>query len=143
MPHSKSGRPLEDDSAFEVCGFACHVLLVLLSSLYLIWVFSPSITCDSAELQEGCAWSFIPDPVWTIVVPTALLSVFVAAPLIYGALNGLSAAPVDSIESLRDDYSVLPRKEMKRGLRDESSVPAICDLDVADINDLAFESLRK
>jgi hypothetical protein len=140
------------DSAAANCGFVLHVLVICFSCLYCVWLTSPSwVQSDQV--------SFLPDPAWSLYVPAALVCLFVMAPILYGVLNALSAARVDSTDSLYDNFTRQPPPTTLESIQESRygnllcgtvliltltfpSVPPICDLDVATINDLAFAKLK-
>lgn len=115
----------EEGSSYEKCGFAVHILTVVAGCLYFV------------GLATEAPWFL--DPQWTQFVPTALVALFVSAPILYAALNGLSAASPESMDCLRDDYTREPTAKPEEA----SAVPAIYDLNVADVNDMIFRRLQQ
>ena len=70
--------------------------------------------------EETLDWwgiTYLPSTVWSIRIPSACLCLFVAAPLLYGALNGLAAPRLDSLDSLQDKYT---RRRQKATLATEA-----------------------
>ena len=94
---------------------------------FVLWVVLPE---DNDALEE---W-YLPPKIWSIHIPTSLLCLFFAAPLLYAACNHTILAPkIDSLDTLYDDYT-RPVKDEGRATQATAdslllSVPDICDLD--------------
>jgi len=96
-----------------------------------------------------------PDIAWIAYISTTAILCFVSAPVLYGALNNLVATTSShSTDSLWDMYTRRVPQETKdsnprpkpasdQNVPSTSTVPAICDLDVAMINDLVFSNLNE
>lgn len=57
--------------------------------------------------------TYYPPKSWAILIPTSLVSAFVAAPLLYAACNILATPRVDSIDAIWDEYSREPCAEVE------------------------------
>ena len=140
---SPSAIAFEDDidSGPEKCGFVCHVLMVLFAVTYTAWISSfyyENATANKQQQQQA--------PVWTIVFRTAVVCLFFAAPVLYGALNAMAAAPhsFDSLCTIQDKHSAETSSNDDKSFaghllcqnNENGEIPEICDLDVAAINDL-------
>lgn len=89
---------------------------------------------------------------WTTVLSMVAVCFFFAAPVVYGAINALLATPsrIDAVETIQDGYTVKPPRNINKdysyfrnpmeSCSDSSCLPEICDMDVADINDLLARS---
>jgi PIG-P len=128
---------VEEDSPMEKCGFAVHVLVVPLGVLYLTWILA------SEETLEAWDITYYPPKSWSILIPTALLCLFVAAPILYFALNSMAACSIESIDSLTDDYTRRRQEPTTTAADASSSVPDIYDIDVATINDLVSARFKE
>lgn len=131
------------DSGPEKCGFVCHVLVSSLAVTYTAWIVSYAVSEEEA-------------PAWTTILPAAAICLFFATPILYGATNAVAATPsaVDALETIQDRYTVKPPRnasnsshgyfrdpmESSSEINTRSSISEICDIDVADINDLVVRS---
>jgi hypothetical protein len=131
---------VSNESSAEKCGFMCHVLCLPLTVLYLLWIWVPDDTLHAADINI----TYYPDKSWSIVIPVSVVGVFCAAPIIYSIVNLLSVPRVESIDTVRDDYTRPPPFDLPASFSgiDKSSVPEIYDLDVADVNDRIVASLQ-
>ena len=152
----------DDDSPEAKCGFVLHIAVLIFAGLYsgftLLVLIRPSNTADSI-LMTFLSWI-------STYITTVGICLFVAIPLLYTALNGLSAAnQVESIHSLYDlsDQNIPPfnshdnmAKNAASSLRYRATtatsatklnlspdVPAIHDLDVSFINDLLWKKMAR
>ena len=57
--------------------------------------------------------TYYPPKSWALLIPTSLVSAFVAAPLLYAACNILATPKVDSINTIWDDHSREPCIELQ------------------------------
>ena len=139
------------DSGAEKCGFVCHVLVVLVAILYTVWILHAHfIRADGP-------------PRWTRVAPAVVVCCFVAALVMYYVISAfvICTNKLDALETIRDEFSPpVPRLGAKRtgpapvvstkkavwpGEAEndlDEIVSHIFDLDVAEINDLAWEKIQ-
>jgi len=118
----------------EKCGFVCHILTMLLLILYLMRIWTPEETLDAWEI------TCFPPTSWSILFSTSLVGLFLATPVIYFACNAMAACPIDSLDSITDDFS---REQPANEKEERHNVPEIYDLDVATINDLLSATIEK
>lgn len=66
--------------------------------------------------------TYYPPKSWAVLIPTTLLSAFVAAPLLYAACNILATPRVDSIDTIWDVHSREPLSSSASSVIDSRSV---------------------
>jgi hypothetical protein len=165
---SPSEIAFEDDvdSGSEKCGFVCHVFVILLGIVYTVWIISFYCTdflwlaknygiSDEEHPPSSIAKEPLSPPTWTSVLPAVAIGAFFAAPVLYGSMNAWHAVPAPDAVSTVSDPSTLraPRGSNVRhpvidgattscssSSSSENDIPQICDLDVADINDLVWRN---
>jgi hypothetical protein len=151
--------PAEDEdisSPTERCAFVLHVMVATFSVAYTAWVL--------------LAWfgGGAPPPSWlTHTIPTVLVGLFFAAPILYAIQNSVIVAPAHSMESLQDSVSAKQQNSLLSGpgtttgssgrtrqqndhdgtpapvdAKSAQSLPEILDLDVGEINDLCWKSMQ-
>lgn len=105
---------------------------------FILWVLVlPPEEDDTTSSSEYYYYYFVPPKSWLIHIPTSLLCLFFASPLLYAACNSTILAPrIDSLDTLYDDYTrqiPSPAGKETAANDDESSlllsVPDIYDLD--------------
>jgi PIG-P len=144
-------------SPTERCAFVLHVMTAIVAVAYTAWVLL-------AWFGGGTA----PPPSWlTHTIPTALVGLFFAAPILYAIQNSVIVAPAHSIESLQDSVSAKQQNNLLSGpgttngtsgrmrqqndqhdgtapvdAKSAQGLPKIVDLDVGEINDLCWKSMQ-
>ena len=88
----------------ENCGFACHVFVVILSILYLLWI----IGLGAKEVTDWEIASFVPNKSWSVRGPAFMVILFFGIMVVYGLLNALSVPRINSTEILTDQYYARP-----------------------------------
>lgn len=91
--------------------------------------------------------TYYPNKSWVTLVPTYMLCIFVAVPLLYAACNILSAPKSNSLHSIGGDkFSREGRIKQNKGCifgsTDSSKVPEIFDIDVSIINRHIYNSQK-
>jgi phosphatidylinositol glycan class P protein len=94
-----------NESSRDNCGFVSHVLLCLLSLVYLLWVWVPDETLQAADI------TYYPEKSWAITVPMTLIGLFVATPVAYAFVNTLSVPSVDSMDTIVDKYTRIQKPQ--------------------------------
>jgi hypothetical protein len=102
MPSLKKSELVSNESSSEKCGFVCHMLCLPLTFLYFVWIWVPDDVLHAADI------TYYPEKSWSITIPVYISCLFVAAPIIYSIINRLSVPRVDSIDTVRDDFTRLP-----------------------------------
>ena len=112
-------------------GFVWYLATFLYYILVLVWGFLPE------PLLHELGITYYPQKYWAVAVPAwgCLSGVF--AVLTYCACNFISAAPLDSPQSYRDEHSDAPILEQDLSATD--SMPPIGDLHVEEWNKLLFD----
>lgn len=171
---------MDSDSGYETCGFVCHVVTTILAVSYTAWIGSfyysrwsqfQNLNAETLQqLHHETMLHFPLPPAWTSLVPTLAVGLFFSVPIVYTILNATSVAPVYSLESIQDKYTVQsppPRSIAPTCAREsetinvsyfrnpsdnqsgskilldhtsymnKNGIPEICDIDVANINNLA------
>jgi len=167
--HEKEDEDEDEGSPYERCGFVVHFLSLLFGGIYVVSFIvavgdgsisdgnNNSNSNSNSKLSNTLRSLLLPE--WVhVVVPPTLLALFVATPIVYGALNSLSSPRMDSIDTVQDEFTRRRRMSASSGTQqgisdiggdiagefighgqgDSSSVAAIYDLDVAVINDLIY-----
>jgi hypothetical protein len=98
----KKSELVSNESSSEKCGFVCHVLCLPLTFLYFVWIWVPNDALHAADI------TYYPDKSWSVTIPVHMFGLFVAAPIIYSIINRLVVPRVDSIDTVRDDFTRLP-----------------------------------
>jgi hypothetical protein len=101
MTPPKKSELVSNESASEKCGFVCHVLCLPLTFLYFVWIWVPDDVLHAADI------TYYPDKSWSVTIPVYISILFVAAPIIYSIINRLAVPRVDSIDTVRDDFTRL------------------------------------
>jgi hypothetical protein len=152
--------PAEDEdtsSPTERCAFVLHVMVAIVSVAYTAWVLL-------AWFGGGAP----PPPSWlTHTIPTVLVGLFFAAPILYAIQNSVIVAPAHSMESLQDSVSAKQQSNLLSGqqgttagssgrtraqndhdgtppvdAKSAQGLPEILNLDVGEINDLCWKSMQ-
>ena len=192
-----SDMDMNHNSFEEQCGFVLHVMIVLTSMYYTAWILSfykfslPILNSTSVD-GGGKSQSVLlvsskeqVPPLWTIIIPIAVIFLFFLIPIVYGGCINRSAVVVTthnqqtSLSMLQDAHTIRPvyvspnSITVAENLYDEnnattsnyyrnpmsweparngkssrngtatSAIPDICDIDVADINDLLHTKFIK
>jgi hypothetical protein len=121
-----STQRVRDDASMEQCGFVSHVLIVLLSIAYGLWI----VVLDPESLD-------ISRP--TMLLSVSLICLFLAIPILYCAMNVATTPSIHSIHTITDSYS----RPCPFGPDDTKDAvpgctPEIGDIDVAAINDYLY-----
>ena len=113
----------------------------------MLWVVVLPDDDDNNDTTSSSEYSYyscyLPPKSWLIHIPTSLLCLFFASPLLYAACNHTLFTPnIDSLDTLYDDYTrrrQIPSSAVQKdegGTTTETtsdslllSVPDICDLD--------------
>ena len=187
---------VDDDSYIDInhssfeeqCGFVLHVMIVLVAVTYTTWILSfyclplPIVQNATLDGTRPALWVYSSNkptpgpPVWTIIIPLAVILLFFLIPIVYGGCINRSAVVAStknrqqSISILQDTHTIRPRYVSPKNAYDDynatcyyqnpmswtparygknsfnidqgivthatSTVPDICEIDVADINDL-------
>lgn len=135
----------------EKCGFVFHVILFPLGIFYLTWISYGVLVSSATHNKEEHDASFLGRlESLSVVIPTILVLLFIAAPLVYFLLNTLSVPSVTHPEGI--DWDALHKKRRTRMHRTEHKsqgknqvcgVPEVETLDVAIINDLVYENMMR
>eukprot|EP00934_Nitzschia_sp_Nitz4_P006133 Nitzschia sp. Nitz4//scaffold205_size38804//26802//27219//NITZ4_007647-RA/size38804-exonerate_est2genome-gene-0.25-mRNA-1//-1//CDS//3329541522//6123//frame0 len=81
-------------SPMEKCSFVCHLLVWPLGILYIAWVL-----LSDEQLVE---WNvtYYPPKEWAVHFPVTLFLWFLAAPILYSAMNAMTVPPLSSTDIL-------------------------------------------
>jgi hypothetical protein len=146
-----------------VCHAMVVLIAVTYTAWILLVVNNPSSGNQQPQYDAAYDWTAA---TVTVTLPAMAICLFFAAPFVYASINAFAGAVanIDALETVYDTYTVqpLPRKTwntnnstntdsvstedscyFRNPLESNSSsnvsncsIPEICDLDVADINDL-------
>jgi hypothetical protein len=123
-------------SSLEKCSFVCHIFVVPIGLLYLLWALVPP-----EILEEKLGDNYFPRKEYSLHLPVSAVFFFLAAPLIYAGLNAMTVPKVDSMDTLQDMHTrrqqppPCPTDQRRMTGNDVVStcslLPEICDLDPA------------
>lgn len=157
---SRSTAIVDDVDDNHDPGFFCHFVVVILSVAYVVWIvrcwFHDTILLllhqrmpVTAPSASGNGPTTAAVAAWTYVIPLTLVFIFYAAPMLYGAINALSAHAPESLHVILDQHPKQPfstttansaansSRSFKEHIQ-QQAIPEICDLDVSWINDLIW-----
>ena len=142
MPTLKSRKEV---STTESYAFVLHSLGPPLLILYTLWALVPE------SILHSWGITYYPPKAVALYLPTALMGLFLATPVVYFLMNCASAPGVESLDTIWDGHSrqrnVSPCKNGADGLESKKSagigysrmkpeVPEIYDMDVFEVNRL-------
>jgi len=99
--------PVAEEPFAGKCGFACHFCMFPLGILYIVWLTATEESLEAWEI------TYYPPKSLAAILPTWFLCLFVAAPLLYGAVNVMSSPCFDSVDTLRDKHTRIPKPSCK------------------------------
>ncbi|GAX21238.1 hypothetical protein FisN_23Lh186 [Fistulifera solaris] len=112
------------------CGFVLHVSVLLVGGLYVLWI---------SHLLEDTVFYFDPTTFHQQGV-ASLVVIFFATIVVYFVLNAFSVPRIDSNDTITDDFAHPCRPELVISQQYSKTLPSICDIDVAIINDMVWAS---
>ena len=141
MPTVKSRKEV---STTESYAFVLHSLGPPLLILYALWALVPE------SILQSWGITYYPPKAVALYLPTALMALFAATPVVYFVLNSASAPGVESLDTIWDGHSRERTmsdcsgkngddSELKTGMgyyRRKPEVPEIYDMDVFEVNKL-------
>ncbi|RHY06091.1 hypothetical protein DYB37_013691 [Aphanomyces astaci] len=98
---------------------------------YLLWAYVP----DAILASYGI--TYYPSRYWALAVPAMLVMTLMALVVFYIAINWISTAPLDSYNTIRDQYTVTLTKE-ELDIQRNANTPAIADIPLTSVNRMLF-----
>eukprot|EP01100_Stratorugosa_tubuloviscum_P012006 TRINITY_DN5512_c0_g1_i1.p1 TRINITY_DN5512_c0_g1~~TRINITY_DN5512_c0_g1_i1.p1 ORF type:complete len:242 (-),score=68.69 TRINITY_DN5512_c0_g1_i1:182-859(-) len=108
----------------DIYGFVGWMSSIVGLVLFLLWAYLP----DSILHQLGIF--YYPNKYWAIAMPCYLCVTIIFIVLAYGAINLIITEPLDSIYTLKDNYS----KSLIHSNFKSDSIPPIMDMPITEVN---------
>ncbi|ETV70731.1 hypothetical protein, variant [Aphanomyces astaci] len=133
MPPSMSFLETQRITAMqmEIYGFAGWIASIAIFVCYLLWAYVP----DAILASYGI--TYYPSRYWALAVPAMLVMTLMALVVFYIAINWISTAPLDSYNTIRDQYTVTLTKE-ELDIQRNANTPAIADIPLTSVNRMLF-----
>ncbi|PRP86856.1 hypothetical protein PROFUN_05073 [Planoprotostelium fungivorum] len=114
----------------EVYGFVWWIGTFVVYISWLVWAFLP----ERNLRQLGI--TYYPNKWWALCIPLQGFIAYGVAIVCYQALNFITTEPLDSFNTIQDDYT--QDVEESKSLDGEDNIPTIADLPIVLVNDLLY-----
>ncbi|KAG9307795.1 hypothetical protein G9A89_023360 [Geosiphon pyriformis] len=117
-------------------GFVLYLVSIMAYVIYLIWAYLP----DEALISLGI--TYYPSRYWALALPvwTFVLILFIYIAFI--SINFLNTAPLDSFNTITDDYANIGQDLSRLSVIKDDFVPELHDIPIGIVNACLYQNIE-
>ena len=109
----------------------------LLSTAIVFFILYCLISYLPTTAREVFGWDYLPDKYWSIAIPAYIIFIILIVCPTYIALNTTKVNDLDSVDGIRDEYSLDVKTELKHTTRN-GSIDPLYDIPISEICEFLY-----